>query len=134
MKDVEIQASLLFGIIIVLIVVGIIGGYKGIENFSSLKKYNCKETFKVNGKRNCTTDRIPHIPEELPIGYLSTMGTPLVNQANCTSNVNGVQRFGTKNAFGVVVKDYDNVNQITQSYAPCEFGSNNIFDKDMLKY
>ena len=97
-------------------------------------KEKTKETFKVNGKRNCTTDRIPEIPQQLPIGHLSTIGSPLLGQAMCSSGVNGVQKLSKFNPFGELVKKHGEVNQFTQSYASCEFGANNIFDKDMLQY
>jgi len=86
---------------------------------------------------NCTTDRIPDFQKQLPIGHLSTMGSPLTGQASCTSNINGVQKLASSNPYGELVKKYGTdrkVNQFTQSYAACEFGTNNIFDKDMLKY
>jgi len=94
------------------------------------------EHFRDAEHDNCTTDRIPEFQKQLPIGHLSTMGSPLTGQASCTSNINGVQRLAKQNPYGELVKKYGEgkANQFTQSYAACEFGTNNIFDKDMLKY
>lgn len=97
---------------------------------------NNKENFHDAEPGNCTTDRIPDFQKQLPIGHLSTMGSPLTGQASCTSNINGVQRLAEQNPYGELVKKYGEgkANQFTQSYAACEFGTNNIFDKNMLKY
>jgi hypothetical protein len=162
-----IQSSLLFGIIVILVIVGIAMNYNSFKNckkdseefsplgFASncpenkipdsshlrvegcgpgcwmLKNNKNKEHFKVDGKRNCTTDRIPEIRQHLPIGHLSTMGSPLIGQSSCTSGVNGVQKLENKNPYGELVKNGE-INQFTQSYAACGFGSDNIFDKEQL--
>ena len=96
-----------------------------------------REGFHDANHNSCTTDRIPDFQKQLPIGHLSTMGSPLTGQASCTSNTNGVQRLADSNPYGNLVKKYGrdrDVTQFTQSYAACDFGSNNIFDKNMLKY
>lgn len=83
------------------------------------------------------TNRIPDYAKQLPIGHLSTMGSPLTGQASCTSNINGVQRLANSNPYGELVKKYgtdSKFDQFTQSYASCEFGANNIFDENQLKY
>lgn len=89
----------------------------------------------VNGSNS--TSRVPHYAKQLPMGHLSTMGSPLLGQASCTSGVNGVQRLAKRNPYGELVKDYGkqkDYNQFTQSYAACEFGAANIFDEDQLQY
>lgn len=97
-----------------------------------------KEEFHDADHNDCTTDKIPDFQKQLPIGHLSTMGSPLTGQASCTSGVNNVQRLGDSNPYGELVKKYgtefSKANQFTQSYAACDFGSNNIFNKNMLKY
>ena len=151
------QMVLLLSIIVILVIIGTSMGYKSMqEPFSPLGfASNCpeykipdsshlgvegcgpgcwilknKNTENFGVDRNCTTDRIPQIPHELPVGHLSTMGSPLTGQASCTSGVNGVQKLLSSNPFGKLSND----NQFTQSYAACTFGSNNIFDKDQLIY
>lgn len=107
------------------------------ESKTEMKVDDKRENFEIDGKRDCTTDRIPEFQKQLPIGHLSTMGSPLTGQASCTSNINGVQRLSDHNPYGELVKKYGTdkkINQFTQSYAACEFGANNIFDKNMLKY
>ena len=111
------------------------GCYLQTENSTEKEEFRDAER---DGKRDCTTDRIPDFQKQLPIGHLSTMGSPLTGQASCTSNINGVQRLAEQNPYGELVKKYGTefakANQFTQTYAACEFGANNIFDKNMLKY
>jgi hypothetical protein len=142
------QLAILFGIIIVLVVTGCVAGGRSFNNINEpftpleyvtetfTKSSPSKETVRRDNLP-ITTDRVPHFANQLPVGHLSTMGSPLFGQASCTSNINGVQKLGSSNPYGELVKNYgnqQNINQFTQSYAACEFGTNNVFDVDQLQY
>lgn len=89
--------------------------------------------YKCKNKNNCPNlqvkgcrrnEKIPHYPNNQPLGWGGTMSGPYVGISGCASNVNGITKMSFKNANGQTTP-YGN-----QMYGMCVKGAQNPFDEN----
>lgn len=79
---------------------------------------NPKQCSMINVRGCPHREDIPHLKEDLPLGWGSTITGPWA-QNSCMSNVNGINKASMRNPYGKVGQQ--------QTYGFCEKGINNFF-------
>lgn len=96
--------------------------------------YKCKNRKDCpNLVKGCAPkERIPNYPNNLPLGWGSTVSGPYAGESGCASNINGINKMSFETPYGSTFKLSPNGKHLpsgNQMYGVCTKGSMNPFDK-----